>query len=71
MKARPKIGDLIVSEITVNVCSKCGYLLDEFGGCDYNCPLDLVPLDLRKYIVSTWKRVDEFLGDEVVESGQL
>jgi len=47
-KARPKIGDVTVSEITINVCSECGYLMDEFGGCDYECPFDL-----RKYIVST------------------
>lgn len=63
---RPTVGQVTEREIEVNICATCGYTIDS-DLCSYECSEDCDPLEDRpKYLIARYKRVDTFMGDEIV-----
>ncbi len=62
--SRPALGERTVVTLDIHICSTCGRIIEAGTGlCEYECPNDGVPRDLRPYVLARYERTDVFVGD--------
>lgn len=62
-RKRPTPGDSITEIIRIPICKTCGYMIEEFSGCTYECPDDYEHNE-ENTIYAIYERTDVFLRDE-------
>ncbi len=62
---RPQPGTKTTGEIRIEVCQKCGYIVD-LGLCQWKCDNDSAHED-GTFFYAVYERTDVFLRDEEVK----
>jgi hypothetical protein len=66
--ARPAAGQQTTREIRVQICSGCGYAMDDTGLCSDHCDLDGEHHNTGDSFTAVYTRTDVFLRDEIPEA---
>ena len=65
-----EIGTTTVRKLELPICTLCGYVIDEFDGCAYDCTNDDLPIDERDHktiLVRVWERTDKLIEQRPYE----